>query len=454
MEKYIIIAIIIVMAILGFILPRLEKTKKTKPKKQNDDLYVEVHPIRTSIEFAGTIQNVENDNAIQSAEDLPAVQDIDSIVFQDGLGQQLSFNQVQSISKNATFREVTYTASDKASKVIQMAMPAGQQLYTATTLAQMAPNGLFTATVSPSQLSHFLKDGTYTTMIHGKSGVVTHAGFQKVPGLSGFNPVAIVTIAFQAMAMISGNHYMHLINQKLGTIEKSVQEIMAYNTDKDIGTLSYAQRRLTEITAHQTITDGDMEDIRAIKRDVGKLYDQYKIMYSQQLESTKNYRAARESVDKRMNGYYAEVNKFSTTAKICAWAYQICLQAALTEICVSMKRDVQNAEIQNMISDAISICRSTFEDPDVLYKWIERNAYKILDEKTIKESIIHIKEEKRLNLLAPARNISIDLKKAIRQVVETETSEKVIKSMQGDRQMLLIPGENGSQPRIFIPAVA
>lgn len=453
MERYIIITIVAVIVLLGLILPRLGKREKTKSKKHEDDLYVEVQPIRASIEFAGTIQNVEN-NTPQAAEDLSSVQEIDSIVIQDELGQQLSFNKVQSISANASFREVTYTASDKAFKVIQMAMPAGQQLYTATALAQMAPNGLFTATVNPSHLSHFLKDGTYTTMIHGKAGVATHAGFQKVPGLSGFNSVAIATIAFQAMAIISGNHYMHLINQKLGTIEKNIQEIMAYNTDKDIGTLSYAQRRLMEITAHQTVTDGDMEDIRAIKRDVGKLYDQYRIMYSQQLESLKEYHAAKEPAEKRMNKYQTEVNKFSTTAKICAWAYQICLQAAIAEICVSMKRDVQKAEIQNMISDAVSICRSRFEEPDVSYNWIERKAYRILEEKTIKENIINIKEEKKLKLLAPARDTSIDLKKTIRQVVETESSERIINSLQGDRQMLLIPGEDGSQPRIFIPMTA
>lgn len=455
MVLYIIIAAFVIFWIIGkIILPIFEQTKTEKQQKNNDGLLVEFQPIRTSIEFAGTIQNVDNSNTVQSGGEISEVQDVNSIVFQDGLGQQLSFNKVQGvISPEVTFREVTYSMPDNVAKIIQMAMPAGQQLYTANALAQMAPNGLFTATVNPIQLSHFLKDGTYTTMIHGNGGVVTHAGFQKVPGLGGFNPVVIMTVAFQAMAMISGNHYMHSINQKLETIEKGIQEIMAYNTDKDIGILNYAHQTLTRITTHRIIPDSDMEEIREIKRNAGTLYEQYKLMYAQQLESTKNYQAAKESVDKRLNAYYTEVHKFETTAKICAYAYQIWLQAAWMEICASMMRDVQKAEIQNMISDAVNICRSHFEKSNVSYKWIETNAMKILEEKTFKEKLFpnQINEDKKHELLCSAEQINNDLNSIIRQAVKTENTERVILNIQDDRQMLLIPGESGSQPRIFIP---
>ena len=454
-ERYIIIAISIAIVIWGVIAPKIKETQKKKKRTVAQKVMPITNQqiISTSIKFPGTIRSEEHSDTHITGEDYE-LSEVSSIVCQDALGQQLSFDRLNDFSASMAYREVTYTASDLASKAIQMAMPAGQQLYTVASLARMAPHGLFTATVDPAQLSHFLKDGTYTTMIHGPGGVTTHAGFKQIPGLSGFNPVAIVTIAFQAMAMISGNHYMVLINKRLSSIEDSIQEIMTYNTDHDLGILSYAQRRLIEITSHSTVTDSDMDDIRDIKRDVGKLYDQYRIMYSQQKENVRKYKAAKESADKRMSGYYAKVRSFLTTSKVCATAYQIYLQAALTEICVSMKRDVQRAELENMINDAANICNMRFEDVDARYDWIQNKAQKILDEKNFMENLMGIDEEKKRQLLAPVRQSTIELREFMNEVANTEVSEKTIRSMQEKKRMLLIPGENGAQPRIFIPISA
>ena len=453
-DTYTIIAIFAFLVILGVILPRVQQSqrKKNQVNLKREMPTPEQQVIRASIEFPGNIQSMDTDTSdYQVNGETCELSEVSSIICMDELGQQISFERLTDLSSTASYREVTYTASDMASKTIQMAMPAGQQLYSAASLAQMAPNGLFTATIDSAQLSHFLKDGTYTTMIHGPNGVSTHAGFKKIPGLNGFNPAAIATIAFQAMAMISGNHYMHLINQRLNSIEGSVQEIMTYHTDHDLGILTHAQRKLIDITAHSTVTQRDMDDIHDIIKDVGILYDHYKIMYSQQKKAIWEYRAEKGPADKRMNSYYSEVNRFIATAKVCAAAYQIYLQTVLTEICLFLKRDGQKAELENMINDAASICNIRFEASGAQYDWIQTKAQKILDEKIFMENIMGISDDKKRQLMTPAKQSSTSLQKYMNEVADTGSSEVLIQNMLERKQMLLIPGEHGSQPRIFIP---
>ena len=79
---------------------------------------------------------------------------------------------------------------------------------------------------------------------------------------------------------------------------------------------------------------------------------------------------------------------------------------------------------------------------------------KILDEKNLMENIIGINDEKKRQLLAPARQSSTDLRNYMNEVADTEESERLVQSMQERKRMLLIPGENGTQPRIFIPVSA
>lgn len=406
--------------------------------------------VRSSVEFSGAIRAIDADNGI-TTKDMSKISNVESITCQDELGQQLTFSRCKGKLDKQLYREVTYSASDSVSHAIQLAIPAAQQVYTAIALSRMAPYGLFTATVNPVELSHFASDGTFTTIVRGSKNIVNHAGFQKIPGFGGFNPVAIAAIAFQAMAIVSGNYYLHQINQKLDAIKSSIQDIMRYHTSQDIGTLNYSHNRLLDITDHTENTDDDMEDIRVIKRDIGKLYNQYLVMYKQQKQELVDYRFAQVDVDQRMGRFSEEVQKFCVTAKICAASYQIYLQAALTEICVSMKSSIQKVKLDNMIKDANSICNNSFEDPSADFDWVQSYAKGILESMTWKEKLFGIGTEKRQNLLAPYETWTSDLHECV-LMSKTDAPEKALSELQENKRILLMPGESNSSPRIFVPA--
>ena len=54
-----------------------------------------------------------------------------------------------------------------------------------------------------------LKNGTFTTMVHGGEKKLEHFGFTQVTASSAINPAMVLSAGMQVMSMVSGTYYLN-----------------------------------------------------------------------------------------------------------------------------------------------------------------------------------------------------------------------------------------------------
>ena len=86
--------------------------------------------------------------------------EVDAIVLQNNSGEELSFSRIRT-DLPGQYVELEKASYAKAgADILKTGLPVAEKAYTLAELSQRAPNGLFTATVSPDKLSKFKKDKT------------------------------------------------------------------------------------------------------------------------------------------------------------------------------------------------------------------------------------------------------------------------------------------------------
>lgn len=151
--------------------------------------------------------------------------EINEIIINNVQGQQLSLSRSDMKTLgNKKFIEVTSGGLSIASHTMQGAMPILAQAQTISEINRLAPNGLFAATVPISELMKY-SNGTLGSPVMGNGHVVKYAGFNLLDNSGAtvtLSPAAVVGAGMQAMAAISGQHYMHQISKQLTSITKPI----------------------------------------------------------------------------------------------------------------------------------------------------------------------------------------------------------------------------------------
>ncbi|MEX0380697.1 hypothetical protein AB3K25_05240 [Leuconostoc sp. MS02] len=98
-------------------------------------------------------------------------------------------------------------ASLIAGNITQIGAQVANSKFTLAQILSQAPNGLFSATTNPSNLSKFVNGTTSTIVKNSSRQIMEHAGFTSISLNSALNPAMVLQGGMQAMSMISATHH-------------------------------------------------------------------------------------------------------------------------------------------------------------------------------------------------------------------------------------------------------
>ncbi|MFD4706998.1 hypothetical protein ACFWM3_19320 [Gottfriedia sp. NPDC058432] len=248
--------------------------------------------------------------------------EIYEIVVSNPIGGELSLEKIteDKLKAKKKYKEVFVSElSLMMGNVSQTALQVANQGMTLAQIAKQAPNGLFTATSNPVNLSKFA-NGTTTTMVRDASGLlVEHAGFADVGLSASVNPAIILSAGMQVMSAVSGTYYLHKINAQIKDMDAKLEELLNIHHDTNIGRLIAARKGLYEIANREFVDTTDLSAIRNYKKTADEIHEEYIYRLKRQ-----------ESEEKKLSD-----NNFTIT--IAFEANKLSLFAELIEIGTRMK---------------------------------------------------------------------------------------------------------------------
>lgn len=204
--------------------------------------------------------------------------EINEIVVSNPICGELSLKKVtdDKLEAKKKYKEVFVSdLSLMTGNVSQTALQVANQGMTLAQIAKQAPNGLFTATANPANLSKFA-NGTTSTMVRDASNhLVEHAGFADVGLRASMNPAIILSAGMQVMSSVSGTYYLHKINAQITDMDAKLEELLNIHHDTNIGRLVAARKGLSEIANREFVDTTDLSAIRNYKKTADEIQEEY-----------------------------------------------------------------------------------------------------------------------------------------------------------------------------------
>ncbi|WP_273125255.1 hypothetical protein [Bacillus weihaiensis] len=258
--------------------------------------------------------------------------EINEIVVSSSMGGELSFEKVTDDKLEAKKKYKEAFVSDLSlmtGNVSQSALQFANKGMTLAQIAKQAPNGLFTATANPANLSKFA-NGTTTTMVRDTSGhLVEHAGFADFGLSASVNPAIILSAGMQAMSVVSGTYYLHKINAQIKDMVVKLEKLLDYHHDTNIGRLIAARKGLDKIINRNFVDTTDLSAIRNYKKTAEEIHEEYM------------YRLKREerelNLENKLKAEGEKLKDIHFTMMIALEADKLSLFAELIEIGTRMK---------------------------------------------------------------------------------------------------------------------
>ena len=204
--------------------------------------------------------------------------EINEIFVSNPIGDKLSLKKVTDDKLEARKKYKEVFVSDLSlmmGNVSQTALQVAKQGMTLAQITKQAPNGLFTATANPANLTKFT-NGTTSTMVRDASGrLVEHAGFAEIGLSASVNPAIILSAGMQVMSAVSGTYYLHKINSQITDIDAKLEELLKIHHDTNIGRLIAARKGLSEIAKREFADTIDLFAIRNYKKTADEIYEEY-----------------------------------------------------------------------------------------------------------------------------------------------------------------------------------
>lgn len=362
-------------------------------------------------------------------------------------------------SEGKQYREIILSgASQVGGAGMRAGAVVGQQVFSMQQLAAQAPNGLFAATTDPATLTRFA-DGTVSTMVHGKSGIATHYGFEQVKGISVVNPAMVVSMGMQAMAFVSGQYYLKRISERMNRLESKVEQLMLYQKAEKIGNLKNAWEMLRKVSSREVVDDHDLDQIIRIIDEAGKVYEQYKILADQKLKELRRFTGRGGIAEDRLEEYRQAILELQECLEICFIADQLKLKAEVAEIAVRRRMNPRDPKILGLLSELKFDIKNSFscntcENFEGFASPILKRAEMISMHhrglgKALK-SLFRGSESVSEELLEPVRKQVDEMKGSLDSLVESEVYRKALTSGEEKHRVLIMPGVKGQAQRVFV----
>lgn len=274
-----------------------------------------------------------------------------AIKIENPIGGELTLVEVhQSEHSDKKYKEVFASEISLISgNITQGALQVANQANTLSQIAKQAPNGLFSASVNPSELSKF-KNGTLTTMVRKGSKLEKHAGFTEVTISNSINPAMILTAGIQVMSMISGTYYLNQINSQITQIDNQLEELMKIHHDANIGKLIAARKGLSEIATRDVVDTVDINTIRIYKKTVDEIHEEYSYSLRRKENDLLSSKEVKENKLDDINFYMS----------IAFEASKLSLFAELIEIGLRMKIGGQDSILEGLTKQLESNYTNSF----------------------------------------------------------------------------------------------
>ena len=366
------------------------------------------------------------------------------------------FNGVSPIQ----YKEITLgNVSQIGGTGLKAAVTVGQQVFSVQQLAAQAPNGLFTSTTNASALTIF-SDGTFSTMVQGDKGrVVAHYGFEQVKGLSMFNPAMIINISMQAMAFVSGQYYLKRINMVLGRLESKVDQLIQFEKAEKIADLQSAWETLSLVSGRQIVDDHDLDLVLDAGRDAGKVYHQYKILLDQMMTKLKHFAGKGGTAEAKLDEFQGELPMLQEYLEICFIADQIRLKAKVAEIAVRGKLNCRDPKIPELFAELKEdyeksfSCNTAESFDEYISPVLDRAEGISAGNLGLKKWFRRLrigKDEVSAELMEPINKGVEEIQTDLGTLVERDLYQKVLSSGEESQHILLMPGADGQNQRVFI----
>jgi hypothetical protein len=399
--------------------------------------------------------------------------EINEIVVYNPIGGKLSLEKVtdDKLEAKKKYKEVFVSdLSLMTGNVSQTALQVANQGMTLVEIAKQAPNGLFTATANPSNLSKFA-NGTTSTMVRDASGrLVEHAGFADVSFSASVNPAIILAAGMQVMSAVSGTYYLHKINAQITDIDAKLEELLNIHHDKNIGRLIAARKSLSEIANREFVDTTDLSAIRNYKKTADEIHEEYIYRLKRQQREEKNLRDINFTItiafEANKLSLFAELIEIGTRMKI---GGQIEIINGLTR---QLKQNYANSfyhnnelEVEKIYSMIRQRSSNELVDKNIKFeKSLDEltgnyisTGWGILPEIGIKMFVAG-KAKRDVNktkekVVLEKKNLST-VKEGMKQNKESDgidiIIDEVVKLQYKETEILYIPTENNKQ-RVFVP---
>lgn len=406
--------------------------------------------------------------------------EINEIVISNPIGDELSLEKVADDKMRAKkkYREVFVSdLSLMTGNVSQTALQVANQGMTLAQIAKQAPNGLFTATANPTNLSKFA-NGTTSTMVCDSSGRLTeHAGFANIDLSASVNPAIILSAGMQVMSAVSGTYYLHKINAQITDMDAKLEELLNIHHDTNIGRLIAARKGLSEIASRTFVDTADLSAIRSYKKTADEIHEEYTYRL-ERLESELNM-----EIDSKVEG--KKLGDINFTMTIAFEANKLSLFAELIEIGTRMKIGGQIEIIDGLSRQleqnyANSFYHKIDSEVEKIYSMRQkRNSFELIDKKKKYEESLEkltdftnslhwgilairmgsvVKSKSDINkakekIELESKNLST-VKRDMKQNKENDRIDDIISEVvelpYKEMEILYIPSENNRQ-RVFVP---
>lgn len=371
------------------------------------------------------------------------VADVYGIALQNSLGEEIRFNRPNELTE-AKYQEVSISGTGK---VVQHAGQGAGNIYTLQQLGNLANTELYTHPRARDFL-HVYEDSTYSTVIWGENGkIVTHEGFEAFDAtkvLTGVNPALITMVAMQGMAIVSGQYFLKQINSSLQAIGRDIQELKEIHEAEKRGTLTHCRNRLMEIAQKEYCTQVDINEIRSLANDAGKILEEYKDRYYTAKKEAEKYWFSHGTVNKAIDEYNNRLYKMRYLLQVCMVADRIIDEARLTEFVVLSKMDINSPELHDAYRLMEEHYRNGFnahiiEDADNISDYMINKAWGIVNDSASPYRNIHLIDKVKSNMDGMQEEI-FDLTSSVRRIQENREKMENVAILLSDKE----------EPRFFI----
>lgn len=192
------------------------------------------------------------------------------LISSDKSTASLSFELFNDNLNFDSLKPIPYSKQDKTDLLNMISVASG--LSSLSNLASFSGKNLFKATVSPDLLIKYTS-GNYASMIRGAGGQISgHSGFVNV-GVKCFTPL----LAFQVLAMMTGQYYLHGITKQLNELNQKVDKLLELHEIERKAKIRSAFISLTELAQRSYFTQDDLYIIQSLQIELQTLREEYKL---------------------------------------------------------------------------------------------------------------------------------------------------------------------------------